>query len=174
MSDGCGRPPLIYRRLGPPPTGKSRRTPQLFTWAMGIATAIAIGADDDVATLRGRLGAYRGHHVVNGRYAMAYGGPVELWLGMAAAHLGLVDEAIADLEHAVKSCAVNGADGCRAETEYELASALVRRSAPGDLIRARAAAARGERPDGEARDAADRAKAAALLDRHRRRRSSAH
>ena len=53
--------------------------------------------------LRSKLGAWRGHHVVNGRYAMAYGGPAELHLGRAAAHLGLVDDAIADLEQAVKS-----------------------------------------------------------------------
>ena len=51
----------------------------LGTWALGIATAVAVGADDDVAPLR--AGAWRGHHVVNGRYAMAYVGPVELYLG---------------------------------------------------------------------------------------------
>ncbi len=109
----------------------------LGTWAFGIATAIAVGADDDVATLRAKLGAWRGHHVVNGRYAMAYGGPAELYLGRAAAHLGLVDDAVADLDQAVKACTQNGAEGYRAEAEYELASALVRRSAPGDLARAR-------------------------------------
>jgi DNA-binding CsgD family transcriptional regulator len=129
---------LIYRRLGPATDWQESPHAQLFTWALGIATAMAVGADDDVATLRGRLGAHRGHHIVNGRYAMAYAGPAELWLGMAAAHLGLVDEAVAELEHAVKACAANGGEACCAEAEYELASALVRRSAPGDLKRARA------------------------------------
>ena len=105
--------------------------------------------------LRAKLGAWRGHHVVNGRYAMAYGGPVELYLGLAAAHLGLVDDAIADLEQAVKGCTENGAEGYRAEAEYELASALVRRSAPGDLARARTAGRRGAAADRRAGHAAD-------------------
>jgi DNA-binding NarL/FixJ family response regulator len=68
---------------------------------------------------------------------MAYGGPVELHMGRAAAHLGLVDDAVADLDQAVKACAQSGAEGYRAEADYELASALVHRSAPGDLARAR-------------------------------------
>ena len=132
----------VYRRLGPASEWQESPHAMLFTWAVGIATAVAVGADDDVATLRAKLGAWRGHHVVNGRYAMAYGGPAELYLGRAAAHLGLVDDAIADLEQAVKACTENGAEGYRAEAEYELASALVRRSAPGDLARARAMASR--------------------------------
>ncbi|HEY5882086.1 MAG TPA: AAA family ATPase [Nakamurella sp.] len=128
----------VYRRLGPASEWRESPHAMLFTWAAGIATAVAVGADDDVATLRAKLGAWRGHHVVNGRYAMAYGGPAELHLGRAAAHLGLVDDAIADLEQAVKSCTENGAEGYRAEAEYELAAAIFRRSAPGDLARARA------------------------------------
>ena len=127
----------VYRRLGPASEWNESPHAMLFTWAVGIATAIAVGADDDVATLRAKLGAWRGHHVVNGRYAMAYGGPAELHLGRAAAHLGLVDDAVADLDQAVKACSQSGAEGYRAEADYELASALVRRSAPGDLARAR-------------------------------------
>jgi DNA-binding CsgD family transcriptional regulator len=127
----------VYRRLGPASEWNESPHAMLFTWAVGIATAIAVGADDDVATLRAKLGAWRGHHVVNGRYAMAYGGPAELHLGRAATHLGLVDDAIADLDQAVKACTQSGAEGYRAEAEYELSSALVRRSAPGDLARAR-------------------------------------
>ena len=44
---------------------------------------------------------------------------------------------LAVLEHAVKSCAVNGAAGFHAEAQYELAAALARRSRPGDTARAR-------------------------------------
>jgi DNA-binding CsgD family transcriptional regulator len=130
----------LYRRLGP--ASEWRETPHgaLFTWAMGLVTATAVGADDDVVTLRARLGGFRGHHIVNGRYAMAYMGPAELWLGIGATHLGLLDDAIADLESATKACAANGAEGFRAESEYELARALVRRSGPGDLTRARSLA----------------------------------
>ena len=65
----------VYRRLGPASEWQESPHATLFTWAFGIATALAVGADDDVATLRAKLGAWRGHHVVNGRYAMAYGGP---------------------------------------------------------------------------------------------------
>ena len=130
----------LYRRLGP--ASEWRETPHgaLLTWALGLVTATRVGADEDVVALRGKLGAFRGHHIVNGRYAMAYLGPAELWLGIGATHLGLVDDAIADLESAMKICAANGAEGFRAEAEYELARALVRRSAPGDLGRARSLA----------------------------------
>ena len=127
----------VFRRLGPAAEWQESPHAMLFTWAIGLATAQAVGADDDVSALRSKLGAWRGHHVVNGRYAMAYGGPAELYLGRAAAHLGLVDDAITDLEQAVKTCTDNGAQGYRAEAQYELASALVRRSRPGDDVRAR-------------------------------------
>ncbi len=127
----------IYRRLGPASDWRALPHGALFTWAMGIKVGIALGADEDVATHRSVLGAHRGHHIVNGRYAMAYFGPAELWLGVAAAHLGLFDDAVADLEEAVKACAANGADGFHAEAQYELATALVRRGGSGDRQRAR-------------------------------------
>lgn len=155
----------VYRRLGPASEWQESPHATLFTWAVGIAAAQAVGADDDVATLRAKLGAWRGHHVVNGRYAMAYGGPAELHLGLAAAHLGLVDDAIADLEQAVKSCTENGAEGYRAEAEYELASALVRRSTPGDLARARTVVVEAIRRTGQLGMAPIRARAKDLLDR---------
>ena len=155
----------VFRRLGPVSEWQESPHAMLFTWAVGIATARAIGADDDVATLRAKLGAWRGHHVVNGRYAMAYGGPVELHLGLAAAHLGLVDDAIADLEQAVKGCTENGAEGYRAEAGYELASALVRRSAPGDLAHARTVVVEALRRTDELGMPPIRAKAKDLLDR---------
>jgi DNA-binding CsgD family transcriptional regulator/tetratricopeptide (TPR) repeat protein len=155
----------VFRRLGPASEWQESPHAMLGTWAIGIATAVAVGADDDVATLRAKLGAWRGHHVVNGRYAMAYVGPVELYLGQGAAHLGLVDDAIADLDQAVKSCTENGAEGYRAEAEYELASALVRRSNPGDLARARTLAIEALRRTDELGMPPIRAKAKDLLDR---------
>jgi DNA-binding CsgD family transcriptional regulator len=155
----------VFRRLGPVSEWQESPHAMLFTWALGIATACVIGADDDVVTLRAKLGAWRGHHVVNGRYAMAYGGPVELHLGIASAHLGLVDDAIADLEQAVKGCTENGAEGYRAEGEYQLASALVRRSAPGDLARARTVVVEALRRTDELGMSPVRARAKDLLDR---------
>jgi DNA-binding NarL/FixJ family response regulator len=104
----------------------------LFTWAMGIKAGIALGADEDVAAHRSILSAYRGHHIVNGKYAMAYFGPAELWLGVAAAHLGLLEDAVADLEQAVKACAANDAAGFRAEaqSDRQRAYAVLRQVTP--------------------------------------------
>ena len=127
----------IYRRLGPASGWRAMPHGALFTWAMGIKVGIALGADEDVAAHRSVLAGHRGHHIVNGKYAMAYFGPAELWLGVAAAHLGLLEDAVADLEQAVKACAANGADGFRAEAQYELATVLVRRAGTGDRQRAR-------------------------------------
>ena len=154
----------VFRRLGPVSEWQESPHAMLFTWAIGLATAQAVGADEDVAVLRSRLGAWRGHHVVNGRYAMAYGGPVELHLGRAAAYLGLVDDAIADLEHAVKACTDNGAHGYRAEAEYELAAALVHRSRPGDYVRARTVVMEALRRTDELDMPPIRARAETLLD----------
>ena len=65
-------------------------------------------------------------------------GPVELQLGLAAAALGHLDAAVADLEAAVSICDANGACGYAVQAPVELAAVLARRR-PGDLSRARAA-----------------------------------
>ena len=96
-----------------------------------------LGADDDLALLRARLARYRGHHVVSGAGQVAYFGPVELWLGNGAARLGLLDEAVTDLEHAVRATAANGAAGYRVEAACLLAATLIQRTRPGDVPRAR-------------------------------------
>lgn len=77
--------------------------------------AAAVDAVEDVAALRGLLARYRGHHVASGAGAVAYGGPVELYLGTAARHLGLLDDAVADLDQARQACAANGAAGYHVE-----------------------------------------------------------
>jgi DNA-binding NarL/FixJ family response regulator len=118
-----------------------------------------------VAVLHERLAAYRGHHIVNGRYAMAYAGPAELHLGIASAHLGLLDDAVDDLEGALKACFANNAEGFRAETQHRLASILVRRSAPGDIARARTLTVDAARVAGELGMPALRHSAADLLGR---------
>ena len=130
----------IYRSLGPVADWRPTPHATLFTYAFGINLAIMLGASDDVATLHDRLASYRGHHVVSGVCSVAYFGPVELWLGVAAAHLDLLDDAVADLEHAAKACAVSGAAGFHAEAQYELANVLALRAGPGDLTRARSLA----------------------------------
>ena len=71
---------------------------------------------------------------------MAYFGPVELWLGIAAHHLGRVDAAVTDLERAAQACQHNGAVGFEVEADVELAAVLARRNRPGDADRARSLA----------------------------------
>jgi DNA-binding CsgD family transcriptional regulator len=131
----------VYRRLGPP--GAWRPIPHARTvcYAFGIAVAIAMNAPSDVRTLRDLLARFRGQHLVSGAGAVAYGGPVELPLGVAAANLGLLDDAVTDLDAAVRICAANGAAGFHVEAMCELAAALVRRHNDGDLPRARTLAA---------------------------------
>lgn len=127
----------LYRSLGPVTRWRPQAHGTLAAYAFGIGVAMALDAADDVATLRRLLAPYLGLHVASGAGAVAYFGPVELWLGVAARYLGLLDDAVSDLERAVRACAVSGADGFHAEAQYELAAALARRADRGDLARAR-------------------------------------
>ena len=126
----------VYRSLGPVREWQPSPHAVLPALAFGISIAIALGEDDDVRTLRQRLAHYRGHHVVSGAGAVAYFGPVELWLGNGARHVGMLDEAVVDLERAEATCAANGAAGYHVEAQYLLASALASRGVPGDIGRA--------------------------------------
>ncbi|MBA3887620.1 MAG: AAA family ATPase [Acidobacteria bacterium] len=127
----------VYRSLGPPAEWQPSPHAILPALAFGVNLAVELGADNDVATLTARLGAYRGHHVCSGAGQVAYFGPVELWTGHGAAHLRRFDEAVADLQTAADACAANGAVGYLAEAQYELASTLARRRQPGDIAWAR-------------------------------------
>jgi DNA-binding NarL/FixJ family response regulator len=127
----------VYRSLGPPGAWQPSPHAVLPALAFGVNLAIMLGADDDLALLRARLARYRGHHVVSGAGQVAYFGPVELWLGNGAARLGLLDEAVTDLEHAVRATAANGAAGYRVEAACLLAATLIQRARPGDVPRAR-------------------------------------
>ena len=156
---------LLYRSLGPVAGWRPEANATLAAYAYGLVVAMALGAADDVATLRRRLGPYCGLHVASGAGAVAYFGPVELWLGVAAAHLDALDDAVAHLERAVRACAVSGADGFHAEAQYELAAALARRAGRGDLGRARSLVADAASRAGELHMAPIAAKAAELIDR---------
>ncbi|CAN5228316.1 AAA family ATPase [soil metagenome] len=128
---------ILHRSLGPVTGWRPQAHGTLAAYAFGIGVAIALEAADDVATLRQLLASYRGLHVASGAGAVAYFGPVELWLGVAAGYLGLLDEAVADLERAVRACAISRADGFHAEAQHELAVVLARRADRGDRSRAR-------------------------------------
>ena len=162
----CGRlteAAALYRSLGPVLRWRPHAHGTLAAYAFGIMVATALDAADDVATLRGLLSPYRGLHVASGAGAVAYTGPTELWLGIAAAYLGLLDDAVDDLERAVRACAVSRADGFHAEAQYELAAVLARRAGRGDLTRARSLVADAARQAEELGMAPIASKAATLV-----------
>jgi hypothetical protein len=131
---------LLYRALGPVDQWQPTTHGMTVSYALGIMVATALDAAKDVAALRGLLARYRGHHVAGGAGAVGYLGPVELYLGIAARYLGLLDEAVADLDYTRQVCAVNGAAGYHVEALFELAVALGRRTEEGDAVRARSLA----------------------------------
>jgi DNA-binding CsgD family transcriptional regulator len=141
----AGRPEAaaeVYRSLGPVNGWGPLPHLVLFSYAFGIAVAVPLGLSADLDALYDRLDPFRGHHVVSGAGAVAYFGPVELWLGIAAHHLGRLDAAVTDLERAAQACQHNGAVGFHVEANVELAAALARRHRPDDANRARSLATR--------------------------------
>jgi DNA-binding CsgD family transcriptional regulator len=119
---------------------------RMAAWGHALAVTIGLGRTGDIEFLAERFEPFRGQHVANGAGAGVYMGPVELQLGLAAAALGRLDAAMADLQTAVEICDANGARGYAVQARVELAAALARRPAPGDLDQAAAAldAAAGE------------------------------
>ena len=119
---------------------------RMAAWGHALAVVVGLGRKGDIEFLAERFEPFRGRHVANGAGAGVYMGPVELQLGLAAAALGRLDAAVGDLETAVSICDANGARGYAVQARVELAAALARRQAPGDLDRAWAAldAAAGE------------------------------
>ena len=103
--DRRGDAAAAYRSLGPAADWTTTPHAELFSWVFGILAAIELDEREDVVVLRRRLDRHRGSHVASGAGCIAYFGPVELWLGIAAGYLGAHDEAIADLRarrHAVR------------------------------------------------------------------------
>lgn len=133
LEDGAN----IYRSLGPAATWRPAPHVVLRVHTLGIAIARLLNETSDVAVLRNALLPYRGHHIVSGIGALSYFGPVELWLGVAAACLGLLHDAIPDLQQAVDTCRANGVLGFELESMAQLAEALVRRAHPEDVQRGR-------------------------------------
>ena len=109
---------------------------RMSAWGHALAVAIGLGRTEDIEFLAERFEPFRGQHVANGAGAGVYMGPVELQLGLAAAALGRLDAAVGDLETAASICDANGARGYAVQARVELAAALARRQAPGDLDRA--------------------------------------
>lgn len=126
----------VYGSAGP--AGGWRVPPHLILLvpAMGIAAAAALGEPDDLERFARDLAAYSEHHVVSGVGAIVYGGPVDLWLGIAAHHLGDLDRAVTLLDSARARCTTNGAAGYEVEAATELAESLQARGGDGDGERA--------------------------------------
>lgn len=135
----------IYRLLGPAEGWRPFPHCALLGYAFGVAVAGALAdrldVTADLATLRARLEPYRGHHVVSGAGCIGYLGPVEFWLGLAAAHQHELDRAVDDIEQAVAISCRCGTPGFETEARYELAAVLARRRRGGDRTQARDLAA---------------------------------
>jgi DNA-binding CsgD family transcriptional regulator len=127
-----------YALAGPPRSWTPSPAMRMSAWGHALPVAIGLSLAEDIEFLAAQFEPFRGRHVANGAGAGVYMGPVELQLGMAAAALGRLDAAVADLQIAASIGAANGACGYGVQAHVELAAALVRRSAPGDLDLARA------------------------------------
>jgi DNA-binding CsgD family transcriptional regulator len=115
---------------------------RMSSLGFGLQTAIGLDRREDIEFVAAWFEPFRGRHVANGGGTGIYMGPVELQLGLAAAALGRLDAAAADLQTAVCICDANGASGYGVQAATELAAALARRQAPGDADQARAVLAR--------------------------------
>jgi len=117
-----------YGLAGPPASWLPSPALLLSVWGHGLPVAIELGRTDDVEFLAGQFEPFRGQHVANGAGSGVYMGPIELRLGQAYAALGLLDQAVSDLEHAAAVCSANGARGYAVEASVDLAAALLRRA----------------------------------------------
>jgi DNA-binding CsgD family transcriptional regulator/tetratricopeptide (TPR) repeat protein len=106
---------------------------RMSAWGHALAVTIGLDRTEDIECLASQFEPFRGQHAANGAGAGVYMGPVELQLGLAAAALGRLDAAAEDLAQAVSLCDANGARGYAVQARVELAAALARRQAPGDL-----------------------------------------
>jgi DNA-binding CsgD family transcriptional regulator len=131
-----------YALAGPVQSWAPSPAMRMAAWGHGLAVAIGLGRTGDIEFLAAQYEPFRGRHAANGAGSGVYMGPVELQLGLAAAALGRLDAAAADLQTAISACQANGAAGYGVQASVELAEALVRRRSPGDLARARAVLSR--------------------------------
>jgi DNA-binding CsgD family transcriptional regulator len=122
-----------YTLAGPIRSWTPSPAMRMSAWGHALAVAIGLGRTEDIEFLAGRFEPFRGQHAANGAGAGVYMGPVELQLGLAAAALGRLDAAAADLQTAASICDANGARGYAVQARVELAAALARRQAPGGL-----------------------------------------
>jgi len=127
-----------YALAGPIRSWTPSPAMRMSAWGHALAAVIGLGRTEDIALLAERFEPFRGQHAANGAGAGVYMGPVELQIGLAVAALGRLEGAVADLQAAAAICDANGARGYAVQARVELAAALARRQAPGDLGQAAA------------------------------------
>jgi DNA-binding CsgD family transcriptional regulator len=132
-----------YQQTGPVETWSLPVLYILLGYVYGTLVSVQLGRYDHVAGLIERLEPFRGEHAVG--EGVEYMGPTELTLGRAAAALGRLDDAIADLTVAAEHADRAGAPGFVAEARYHLAMALLARNGPGDHDDAASAAGDADR-----------------------------
>ncbi|WP_181780366.1 ATP-binding protein [Pseudonocardia pini] len=132
-----------FRQAGPP---EAWSWPVFFT-AVGstLAVLVAAGLDrpGELAAAVETLEEFRGEHIVGS--GVSYCGPAELTLGIGALAQGRLDDAVTDLDTAMRRCERAGTPPFLAEAGHHLAAALAARSHPGDHERARPLALTGDR-----------------------------
>ncbi|MBW0118857.1 ATP-binding protein [Pseudonocardia abyssalis] len=132
-----------FRQAGPP---EAWSWPVFFV-APGsvLAALVAIELDrrEERDAALAALEAFRGEHVVGS--GVSYCGPAEVTLGIGALARGRLDDAVADLDVAVRACDRAGVPAFLAESGHHLARALVARAGPGDRDRARRLATESDR-----------------------------
>jgi DNA-binding CsgD family transcriptional regulator len=136
----CGRTheaAAMYERCGAPQGWDLPRLAVLPVWAIAATVAAAVGAEEDVRYLRGRLERDRAGFVVGGGGATTFLGPVELTLGVCASVLGELPAAMESFRRASALCREKGTPGFRVEADCRLAEAL---GSTGDPAAARAVA----------------------------------
>ena len=121
-----------YERAGPLGQWTFPTFYVLPTLATGALVANALAHKADAAVLYDRLAEFRGEHTVGSAGVANYFGPVELHLGVVAAGLGRLDDAITDLTSAVARAETAGAPAFAAEARYHLAVVLAERAQSGD------------------------------------------
>lgn len=103
--------------------------------------AAALGDRDGAADVQRHLAAYADHFVCGGAGALVLGGSVRTWLGITAATLDRLDDAVRQLRAAVGANDRAGLAPLSARSRLELARVLARRRRVGDATEASALAA---------------------------------
>ncbi len=132
-----------FRQAGPP---EAWSWPVFFVAPGSVLAALVameLHRDAELAAALAGLEPFRGEHVVGS--GVSYCGPAELTLGIGALAQGRLDDAVADLDVALRSCDRAGVPGFLAESGHHLARALVARGGPGDRDRARRVATGSDR-----------------------------